>query len=208
MYVWIYPKNGIAEWITIPHHFASWFTFGTILEFYCSVETVSKQLMVRFVRWLPYRSCIRYKSVIVFTNLSIVVSNLSFGFPIRSLLGDSQRHLFDCYKRLYAEMLFRWNLLVPRAKVLKYLSVNTEIHRDVEYVTECTSCARVTKAPLCKECRKPLLKCVLCRLPVKGLANACLNCGHGGHSIHMKIWFSVKKKLSSLVLFWTQELVF
>lgn len=88
-------------------------------------------------------------------------------------------------------MLFRWNLLVPRAKVLKYLSVNTEIYRDVEYVTECTSCARVTKAPLCKECRKPLLKCSLCRLPVKGLANACLNCGHGGHTLHMKVWFSV-----------------
>lgn len=110
----------------------------------------------------------------------------------RSLLGDSQRHLFDCYKRLYAEMLFRWNLLVARAKILKYLSVNTEIYRDVEYVTECSSCARVTKAPLCKECRKPLLKCVLCRLPVKGLANACLNCGHGGHTLHMKVWFSVR----------------
>lgn len=84
---------------------------------------------------------------------------------------------------------------MPRAKILKYLSANTEIHRDVEYVTECTSCARVTKAPLCKECRKPLLKCVLCRLPVKGLANACLNCGHGGHTVHMKIWFSVRTTL-------------
>lgn len=90
-------------------------------------------------------------------------------------------------------MLFRWNLLVPRAKILKYLSANPEIYRDVEYVTECTTCARVTKAPLCKECRKPLLNCVLCRLPVKGLANACLNCGHGGHSQHMKTWFSVNK---------------
>lgn len=107
-------------------------------------------------------------------------------------MGDSQRHLYDCYKRAYAEMLFRWNLLVPRAKVLKYLSANPEIHRDVEYVTECTSCSRVTKAPLCKECRKPLLKCVLCRLPVRGLANACLNCGHGGHTSHMKVWFSVR----------------
>lgn len=119
------------------------------------------------------------------------MSIIWFSLFERSLLGDSQRHLYDCYKRLYAEMLFRWNLLVPRAKVLKYLSVNTEIYRDVEYVTECTSCARVTKAPLCKECRKPLLKCSLCRLPVKGLANACLNCGHGGHTLHMKVWFSV-----------------
>lgn len=107
------------------------------------------------------------------------------------MLGDSQRALYDSYKRLYAEMLFRWNLLVSRSKILKYLSVNSEIHRDVEFVTECSDCSRVTKAPLCQECRKPLLKCSLCRLPVKGLANACLNCGHGGHTIHMKRWFSV-----------------
>lgn len=80
-----------------------------------------------------------------------------FSLHHRSILGDSQRHLYDCYKRVYAEMLFRWNLLVPRAKVLKYLSVNTEFYRDVEYVTECTNCSRITKAPLCKECRKPLL---------------------------------------------------
>lgn len=131
----------------------------------------------------------------------------------RSLLGDSQRHLYDCYKRIYAEMLFRWNLLVPRAKVLKYLSVNTEVYRDVEYVTECTSCSRITKAPLCKECRKPLLKCIICRLPVKGLANACLNCGHGGHTLTcMKLWFSVSFFLHKsfgptlVAAFWTQTI--
>lgn len=109
----------------------------------------------------------------------------------RSLLNDTHRQLYDTYKRVYAEMLFRWNLLVPRAKVLKYLSVNTEVYRDVEFVTECTSCARVTRAPLCKECRKALLNCTLCRLPVKGLSVACLNCGHGGHTEHMRQWFTV-----------------
>lgn len=96
-------------------------------------------------------------------------------------------------------MLFRWNFLVSRAKVLKYLSVNTDNFRDVEYVTECTNCSRVTKAPLCKECRIPLLNCVLCRLPVRGLANACLNCGHGGHTIHMKNWFKVRLNLEESI---------
>lgn len=122
--------------------------------------------------------------------ISFSFSN-DFFFHLRSILGDSQRQLYDSYKRLYAEILFRWNLLVPRAKILKYLSVNVDNFRDVEYVTECSNCSRVTKAPLCKECRIPLLKCVVCRLPVKGLANACLNCGHGGHTIHMKNWFMV-----------------
>lgn len=162
--------------------------------------------MVWFAWWLSHRSRTRSQSVCdVFcfeifsthTRHSMVFFSLLF----RSLLGDSHRHLYDCYKRSYGEMLFRWNLLVARAKILKYLSVNTEIYRDVEYVTECTSCAHVVKAPLCKECRKPLLKCVLCRLPVKGLANACLNCGHGGHTHHMKIWFSVSPNSIVQIIF-------
>lgn len=125
--------------------------------------------------------------------IRLVVQTI-FMFYFRSLLSDTRMSVltYDLYKRFYAEMLFRWNLLVPRAKILKYLSVNTEKFCDVEYVTECSNCSRVTRAPLCKECRIPLLKCVLCRLPVKGLANACLNCGHGGHTVHMKNWFSVR----------------
>lgn len=122
--------------------------------------------------------------------LHIVDYNKSHFF-LRTLLGDSQRHLYDCYKRAYAEMLYRWNLLIPRAKILKYISVNTDIYRDVEFVAECTTCSKVSKTPVCKECHRPLLKCSLCRLPVKGLANACLNCGHGGHTDHMRKWFSV-----------------
>lgn len=110
---------------------------------------------------------------------------------LRTLLGDSQRHLYDCYKRVYAEMLYRWNLLLPRAKILKYISVPAEAYRDVEFVAECSTCMKVTRAPVCKECHNPMLKCSLCRLPVKGLANACLSCGHGGHTDHMKKWFSV-----------------
>lgn len=110
---------------------------------------------------------------------------------LRTLLADSQRHLHDCYKRVYAEMLYRWNLLVPYTKVLKYISVNNETHRDVEFVGECQSCAKITKAAVCKDCHRPLIKCALCRLPVKGLANACLNCGHGGHTEHLRRWFSV-----------------
>lgn len=107
------------------------------------------------------------------------------------MLGDSQKYLYDCYKRAYAEMLYRWNLLVSRAKVLKYLSLHVEQYCDVEFVAKCTQCSKVTKAPVCKDCHKPILKCSLCRLPVKGLANACLNCGHGGHTEHMRKWFDV-----------------
>lgn len=114
------------------------------------------------------------------------------GFELnRTILGDSQRYVYDTFKRCYAEFLYRWSLLVPRAKVLKYLSTNTDVSRGVEFVTECMSCAKVTPASMCKDCHIPLLHCALCRLPVRGLANACLHCGHGGHSEHLRQWFEV-----------------
>lgn len=112
----------------------------------------------------------------------------------RTLLGDSQKHLYDTYKRAYAEMLYRWGMLVPRSKILKYVSINLDQYRDVEFVTECQHCGRATAAPTCKDCHKPLLNCSLCRLPVRGLANACLSCGHGGHSNHMQKWFDVSNR--------------
>ncbi|XP_055599327.1 GATOR complex protein Wdr59-like [Uranotaenia lowii] len=106
----------------------------------------------------------------------------------RSLLGDSNRYQYDNFKRAYAEMLYRWGLLVTRTKVLKYLSHYVDTPRCVEFVTECLLCCRLG-APACSSCRKPVLYCTLCRLPVRGAANACLHCGHGGHTEHMRIWF-------------------
>ncbi|XP_001870851.2 GATOR complex protein Wdr59 isoform X1 [Culex quinquefasciatus] len=106
----------------------------------------------------------------------------------RSLLGDTNRYQYDNFKRAYAEMLYRWGLLVTRTKVLKYLSHYVDPPRCVEFVTECQHCCRIG-SPACSSCRKPVLYCTLCRLPVRGAANACLNCGHGGHTEHMRIWF-------------------
>lgn len=88
-------------------------------------------------------------------------------------------------------MLYRWGFLVHRAKLLKYLSLSYENFRGVEFVTECLVCGKETPGSLCRECHKPLLRCTLCRLPVRGAANACLNCGHGGHTDHMRRWFEV-----------------
>ncbi|XP_021701961.1 GATOR complex protein WDR59 isoform X1 [Aedes aegypti] len=106
----------------------------------------------------------------------------------RSLLGDSNRYLYDNFKRAYAEMLYRWGLLVTRTKILKYLSSYVDPPRCVEFVTECPLCCRIG-SPACSTCKKPVLYCTLCRLPVRGAANACLHCGHGGHTEHMRIWF-------------------
>lgn len=187
--------QNVAKWITVSHNNAGRFKIDAfIMEFSCAVETTAKQFLVRFFRWLSNRSSHWYQQVFIppkTSEIMLIPLNWTTFLFHRTLLGDSQRHLYDSYKRAYAEMLYRWNLLSPRAKVLKYISVPAEAYRDVEFVAECSSCMKVTRAPVCKECHSALLKCSLCRLPVKGLANACLSCGHGGHSDHMKKWFSV-----------------
>jgi len=33
-------------------------------------------------------------------------------------------------------------------------------------------------------------KCSICHLPVRGLTMICVKCGHGGHVVHLKQWFS------------------
>ena len=41
----------------------------------------------------------------------------------------------------------------------------------------------------CRGCLKPSLYCIICLLPVRGLASCCHKCGHTGHSKHVQIWF-------------------
>lgn len=113
----------------------------------------------------------------------------------RTLLGDTHRLLCDNIKKYYGEMLYRWNLLVKRAKVLKYLTYPTDVSRGVEFVTECSVCRKVTYSPYCDKCHKSILYCAICRLPVRGSANGCISCGHGGHTEHMMQWFEVALKI-------------
>lgn len=103
----------------------------------------------------------------------------------RTILGDSQRHLYDNFKRSYSEMLYRWGFLVNRTKVLKYLSSTNDTFRGVEFVTECIKCQKVTQAPMCRDCHKPLLYCSLCRLPVRGSGMFGFN-----HSMKLRILYT------------------
>lgn len=109
------------------------------------------------------------------------------------LLAEHHRLFYDHLKRIYADLLHRWGLLVTRSKVLKYLSVPPqETGRGMDVVTlnaACVKCNRSSKGASCSICQAPLLNCVLCQLPVKGSATVCLQCGHGGHTLHMKHWF-------------------
>jgi len=108
----------------------------------------------------------------------------------RSLLGDHNRVLYDNFKKAYAEILYSFGLLSQRAQVLKYLSVPPPAFSGVEFFSECKICKKTARGPSCLQCKSYIMLCSLCRLPVKGSANACLTCGHGGHTAHLMQWFS------------------
>lgn len=93
----------------------------------------------------------------------------SFGEHNRTLLGDGNKHLYDSIKKSYAEILYSWDHLVARAKILKYLSTSYKMPRGVEFVTECLICNKITKASSCSNCKTFLFSCALCQLPVRGI---------------------------------------
>ncbi|EDW11288.1 GATOR complex protein Wdr59 [Drosophila mojavensis] len=106
-----------------------------------------------------------------------------------SLIRRSKMPLFDQFKRAYADVLFGWQLLSKRALILKHTLHTPAPTQGVEFVTECSGCAKPKRTPKCEPCKRPVLFCILCSLPVRGAANACLSCGHGGHMQHMMQWF-------------------
>ncbi|XP_068150301.1 GATOR2 complex protein Wdr59 [Drosophila tropicalis] len=106
-----------------------------------------------------------------------------------SLIRRTKMPLFDQFKRAYAEILFGWQLLSKRALILKHTQNAPPQQHGVEFVTECLECNKPKRTPKCEQCKRPVLFCMLCCLPVRGVANACLACGHGGHTQHMMQWF-------------------
>ena len=46
----------------------------------------------------------------------------------------------------------------------------------------------------CRGCLRPSLVCVICLLPIKGMASCCALCGHPGHFKHVKRWFSKQEQ--------------
>ncbi|XP_017108827.2 GATOR2 complex protein Wdr59 [Drosophila bipectinata] len=126
-------------------------------------------------------------------SLDLEVRHLQSDGYTCSLIRRAKVPLFDQFKRAYAEILFGWQLLSKRALILKHTQNPPPTVQGVEFVTECGSCAKPKRTPKCEPCKRPVLFCVLCRLPVRGAANACLACGHGGHIDHMMQWFENHK---------------
>ena len=126
-----------------------------------------------------------------------------------SLLSDEERDELEQHRLAYAEMLYRWLALEKRAEILSLgggggvaapsvrtlTGIDAGDERGVEFAAVCAQCRtvvdeRVAHYGMCHSCKKAAVLCVLCRLPVRGIATFCTGCGHGGHAKHLRQWFS------------------
>lgn len=68
----------------------------------------------------------------------------------KSILGDSNRVLYDNFKRVYADILYRWCLPTQRDKILEYVSTAMDIlSQGIEFPSECSVCRKNSKDTSC-----------------------------------------------------------
>lgn len=59
----------------------------------------------------------------------------------------------------------KWALTL---QVLKYMSTPAEVHRGVEFYSECQYCNSQVRGPSCLVCKKLVFQCCICNLSVRG----------------------------------------
>ncbi|XP_063838524.1 GATOR2 complex protein WDR59 [Ostrinia nubilalis] len=110
------------------------------------------------------------------------------------VLDEVTVHLYHCFKRAYADILHRWQLLYRKTEVMKLVRCKHESASarppGPSLAAECGWCGRLAKGAACTSCGRVALRCAVCTLGVRGLACACAYCGHAGHAAHMMKWFS------------------
>ncbi|KAI9168211.1 hypothetical protein H9P43_007583 [Blastocladiella emersonii ATCC 22665] len=132
---------------------------------------------------------------------------------------QSRARRFAAYMDGYLDLLFRAQLLEPRAVLARHAAAlsaamfgpaarpaaTTVAHAELEAecTFKCETCGVPVVAPgatgkakkghvrWCPHCeRQRSVRCSLCRGPVRGLAVVCPACGHGGHPVHIRGWFA------------------
>ena len=128
-------------------------------------------------------------------------------FPKLNILSPERSLQNDLIMHIYAELLYRLNLLNQRAMVLKNIGTNSaysEIFGDKQTLNDIqeerlpnitiqcqnVNCLNKCNSVQCPNCKKYSLYCSICRLPVKGSCSICLKCLHGGHVNHFNTWFN------------------
>jgi hypothetical protein len=131
----------------------------------------------------------------------------SVRFPKLNILSPERSLQNDLIMHVYAELLYRLNLLNQRAMVLKNIGSNSayfEIFGDKQTLNDipkkrlpnltiqCNNleCRARCRSVQCQACKKYSFYCSICRLPVKGSCSICIKCLHGGHVNHFNAWFN------------------
>ncbi|CAB3373844.1 Hypothetical predicted protein [Cloeon dipterum] len=109
------------------------------------------------------------------------------------MLDEKNSELHDCFKRVYADILYRWDLLEARTQVLKYVTHNNNT-KGMEFITDCRFCSKQSQGPSCLICKETVFPCSICHISVRGPASFCFMCGHGGHIKHMNSWFAKEEQ--------------
>ena len=105
-----------------------------------------------------------------------------------------------CKERLFmhvkvlTELLFRWELNHKANVLMKLLCTLVPQGLLINAAQLITNNHSLHMAPRCTDCRQRLVFCVLCEEPVRGLGVFCWECGHGGHLLHMKVWFAAEQQ--------------
>lgn len=58
-------------------------------------------------------------------------------------------------------------------QVLKYMSTPAEVHRGVEFYSECQNCNNKVRGASCLMCKRLVLQCSVCNLSVRGKSACC-----------------------------------
>ena len=102
--------------------------------------------------------------------------------------------LYPTYEKLkyfYAEQLYFWNLSIQRLSVLKASSLTD--HHSENYLYSPKLINEEPKKVETQQSDDLLYYCILCHLPVRGLASCCHLCGHVGHVKHIRGWFGLNR---------------
>ncbi|XP_046545035.1 GATOR complex protein WDR59-like isoform X1 [Haliotis rubra] len=105
------------------------------------------------------------------------------------MLDPTMWSQYDLYKKAYSNLLYSWGLHNQAAHILKFISTSPPPHKGVEFSVRCTVCHREARGPQCTSCKHLVLECAICHTGVRGAANFCISCSHGGHTEHMAEWF-------------------
>jgi len=107
------------------------------------------------------------------------------------LLDPKQNLAYNNIIEFYGDLLYRWKMLEKRAEVIKQTSSIRNKDKYSSNITFlCPTCCKLMRGPWCSHCRTLPLSCSVCRSPCKGLVSVCPSCGHGGHAMHLRDWFS------------------